>query len=101
MKTWTKEDFEQVVEQIKEKAAVDEAFRALCVKDIHAAIKQVSGQEPPADMKIQVIDGAGYHLSVALPPLAKDDGGEIEEADLDSVVGGMWPGQDGRFMKND
>jgi RecJ-like exonuclease len=95
MSDWSKESVEEVVEKVCAKAAKDEKFRALCISNIQAAIKEVSGKEVPSNLKINVVDTTGYHMNVTLPPLQKADG-ELKDSELESVAGGKSPGSDPR-----
>jgi hypothetical protein len=59
----------------------------LCLSDIHSAEKEVTGQEIPADFKIQAVDGARYQAAIVLPEL-KGEGDELTETELENVAGG-------------
>jgi hypothetical protein len=87
MSNWSKESVQEVVEKVFAKAAKDEKFRALCISNIQAAIKEVSGKEVPSNFKINVVDNTGYHMGLTLPPLQKADG-ELVDSELESVAGG-------------
>lgn len=54
-----------------QKSVQDPAFRALCLTDPLAAIKQVSDIEVPAGIKVQFFDNrADYIYTFLLPPVA-------------------------------
>lgn len=67
--TGIEEMIHEAIRKVKEKAAKDEDFRELCRLSIHGAIKEITGDEIPLSMRIQVIDNEGYHMSITLPPL--------------------------------
>ena len=91
MSNWTKESVQEVVNALVEKASTDEQYRELCKRDIYAAIKEVGGQEVPANFKINVVDNTGYHISITLPELQKANG-ELGESELENVAGGSKDG---------
>lgn len=87
MDNWTKEELDQAVTQVQEKASRDEAFRELCLRDIHAGIKEVMGKEVSSDLKIQVVDHTGYHMCLVLPS-HNGDADELDEMSLHKIAGG-------------
>lgn len=87
MKSWNNEQVSQAVQQVSEKAAVDAGFRELCKQDIHTAVFEATGMHVPKNVKIQVVDATGYHLTVSLPPLQQPNN-ELEESELEQVAGG-------------
>ncbi|RXZ82287.1 hypothetical protein EBB07_11480 [Paenibacillaceae bacterium] len=94
--SWTEEQVKETVSAVVSKAGSDAEFRALAVSDIYAAIKSATGHEVPQDFKIQVVDGAGYHVNVVLPELrgAED---ELTETELEAVAGGSKAGAEKFF----
>lgn len=50
MSNLTTEPVQEAINAVIEKSGIDETFRARCKSDIHAAIKEVSGKEVPADV---------------------------------------------------
>ena len=84
---WTEEEIRETSNLVKERAATDAAFRALCLSDIRAAVREVSGKELPQGIKVKVVDGHDYHYSLVLPPM-KSHGDELSEAELEAVAGG-------------
>jgi len=85
--SWTQQSFAAAVRQVVHKATSDTAFREQVLKDIHTAVKEVSGREVPQDFKINVVDGTGYHLTVVLP--AFNPSGELSDQELEEVAGGV------------
>lgn len=83
--------FAEALEKTLQRSAIDEAFRALCLKDMHAAIKEEAGLELPQDLKINVVDNTGYHMALNLPVVqqksAEDE--ELDEKQLEAVSGGV------------
>lgn len=84
---WTEEKIEQAMEQIAEKAAVDKAFRELCLSNPNEAIKAATGEDVPAQFKIRFVENSGAHATYVLPDLVQE-GDQLSDADLDSVAGG-------------
>ena len=87
--SWTKEEMDQAVEQVSEKARTDEAFREELLKDPNAAISKLIGKEIPESYKIRVIDqDPAYSATFVLPPMEN----ELTDAELDQVAGGKCTG---------
>jgi hypothetical protein len=94
--SWNNEEVQNAVTKVMEKAGSDAAFKQLCLSDIHAAVKEVTGQEVPAEFKINVIDGAAYHANIVLPAV-KESADELSETELESVAGGSKSGANDFF----
>lgn len=84
---WTQQTFAAAVRQVVHRATSDTAFREQVLKDIHTAVKEVSGEEVPQDFKIKVVDGTGYQLTIVLPAL--NPSGELSDQELEDVAGGL------------
>ncbi len=84
---WTEDEIRKTSELVRARAAEDAEFRARCLSDIHAAVREVSGNELPKDIKVNVVDGHGYHYTLVLPSM-QSAGDELSEAELDAVAGG-------------
>ncbi|MDF2667873.1 MAG: hypothetical protein K0R67_179 [Paenibacillus sp.] len=94
--SWTNEQVQETVASVIEKAGSDDAFRSLCLTDIYAAVKEVTGKEIPQEFKINVIDAKGYHANIVLPE-AKSSSDELSETELESVAGGSKSGANDFF----
>jgi hypothetical protein len=70
---------------IKERLASDPSFAAELTANPRAAISQLVGMELPAALVIDVHQESLAHLHIVVPVL--DDGGELQEEDLELVVG--------------
>jgi len=71
-----------------ELARKDSQIRERVLSDVYATVKEVTGVEVPKEFKINVVDGAGYHVNIVLPASQGADG-ELTEAELDQVAGGI------------
>ena len=85
--SWTKEEVKEAVTKVLEMAKQDEKFRERVLSDVYAAVKEVTGKEVPREFKINVIDGAGYHSTIVLPPVRKE-ADELTDTELEVVAGG-------------
>jgi len=52
----TQEELQRAVRQIFKRSQTDPAFRALCLRDPHEALRLVTGKAVPADLKIEFRD---------------------------------------------
>jgi len=86
MEFWTPEQVKKTWAELYKKAATDEEFRNLCLRDSRAAIRQITGQELPAGFNLRFVDNAGADLTVVLPDLRQND--ELDERQLEAVSGG-------------
>lgn len=82
---WTAETANAAFEQLKERAAHDEAFRSLVLEDAAAAVKELTGKEVPE----------GYTISFSLNEQGEVVGEtvmtgerELDESELEAVAGG-------------
>lgn len=69
-----------------EKAGSDASFRALLKNDPHAAIRQLSGNDPVPGMKITVVEEPADEVMLVLPRAIAAD--ELPDELLDYAVGG-------------
>ena len=83
---WTEEKFNEMKSQLFEKASTDEDFRNKCIEDAHAAIKEISGMNPPEDVKVNFISNEPGVSNVVLPDPRVSE--ELSEENLDKVAGG-------------
>jgi len=84
---WNTETIVKVKDALCERAERDADFRALCLTDINAAVREISGAEVPAGTRISVVDGGAYDIAFILPPARALDR-ELLDAELDAVAGG-------------
>lgn len=84
--SWTQEDINECIEQCRQKATVDTAFRALLLSDVGAAVKEATGKDIPESLKIKIIESdPNYNVTFLLPPLVS---GNISDDELDSIAAG-------------
>lgn len=86
--SWTKEQFQETVVKVMEKAETDANFRERVLTDVYAAVREVTGNEMPEDFKINVVDGSKYDATLVLPEV-KGVSEELTENDLEAVAGGI------------
>lgn len=89
MEFWTSERIKQTLAEVYKKAATDEAFRSLCLRDPSEAVRQIAGQALPDGFKLRFADNAGADLTIVLPDPVKAE--ELKEKQLEAVSGGYDP----------
>ena len=80
---------EEAYQKLVERSMKDEAFRRKLIADPRAAIAEEIGVTIPANVKIQVHEEAADTLHLVVPPPVKASG-ELSDAELESVAGGVW-----------
>lgn len=84
---WTQADVNEAIGVVTRKATTDRAFRQLVLSEPNAAIKSATGKDVPPGFAIKVIENApGIDQTYVLPDFR---GGELSEADLEQVAGGI------------
>lgn len=79
----------RIFRPVLERAASDADFRQRAVRDPRAAIREVSGSDLPGHVNIQFYDQpSDVDAVLVLPPLV-EEAGELSEAELEAVAGGM------------
>jgi len=86
MSNWNSESLTQAIEQFKRRAARDEEFRSLALKDPALAVKELTGADVPEGFTINVLESKGADLTIVLPEFKSDD--ELDESELELVTGG-------------
>ena len=84
------ERWQQAQDRMKEvltRSTTDAAFRQQLVTDPRAALSAHFGKEIPESFKIRFVDAKGTP-TVVLPEVST---GELSEADLEAVAGGILP----------
>jgi hypothetical protein len=89
MKT-TPEQWQAVLKKVYERAATDDAFRARCLSDAKGAIKEIGGEELPANTNVRFVERLEEILLV-LPP-KRATGGALNDEELEQVAGGAAAG---------
>lgn len=84
---WTAQDAEKAVKESITRARTDLKFRELALSNPRAAVKEVSGKEPPEGLRIKFFDGGDAHITVVLPEYVAD-ASELTDAQLEQVAGG-------------
>jgi hypothetical protein len=86
--SWTDELWQKTLAEIRRRATSDAAFRARCLADAHKVIKEVCGQEPPAQGP-RVRFAETLNEQVILLPPSGASGRELTEAELAQAAGGV------------
>jgi hypothetical protein len=84
---WTAEDAEKAIKETINRARSDMKFRQLALKDPRAALKQVSGKEPPEGLRVKTFDAGDAHVTIVLPEYVADES-ELTDVQLEQVAGG-------------
>ncbi len=82
------DEINSVIQRVQSRASTDADFRALCLADPAAAVKEEAGMDVPSDFTINVVDNNFADLTVVLPDFVDAAGEELSDADLEAVSGG-------------
>jgi hypothetical protein len=85
----TLQHWQNTLQTVYQRAAVDAMFRAKCLADARGVIKEVSGVDMPPAARFRFVEKIDEAVFV-LPP--KQTAGELNDADLANVAGGMFIG---------
>jgi hypothetical protein len=91
MKSWTNEEWQELVATITQRAAADPEFRTLALRDGAAAIAKVSSKPLPDGITCKFVDNSGNVKTIPLPDPLPNDSEELSESDLEDVAGGSNP----------
>ena len=80
----TQSEFAEAIKAVMKRASADAEFRKLCLEDAEAAVREASGIELPAGVKIQFAEELEEQVFL-LPPLGD---GELSDEELENVSGG-------------
>jgi hypothetical protein len=87
MELWNSELVQKTWAELYKRAAVDEAFRNLCLQNPREAVRQIAGQDLPEGFNLRFVDNGGADLTLVLPDLRQ--GEDLDDEQLDMVAGGM------------
>jgi hypothetical protein len=93
---WTQEKWNETITRLMRRAATDADFRARCLRDARAAVKEISGLDLPAQRKLRFAEPQ-EGLVLMLPP-ALAPGQELSDAMLESVAGAGGPSTAGSHV---
>jgi hypothetical protein len=85
---WDQKDIQEAFQKISKRAMTDKSFRELSLKDAAQAIKEETGKELPADLKIKFVENSEGADATFVLPNFKADLDELNEKELDAVAGG-------------
>jgi hypothetical protein len=78
---------------VQAKAGQDAAFRAELLSNPRAAVEKLFGTAIPPQIKLEAVEQAADTYLIVVPHVAKTGaGGELSDADLESVAGGSKSG---------
>jgi hypothetical protein len=80
---WNKERFEQIFDEITEKAENDGEFKKRLLEDTKTVVKEIAGEDVPEGIVIKVREIEG-ELNIFI----YDEEQELTDEDLDNVSGG-------------
>ena len=65
----TNEEVNEIIFRVQSRASTDPDFRALCMSDPAAALRDEAGYDLPADFSVNVVDNSGADLTLVLPDM--------------------------------
>ena len=87
MATWSEEEIERTLEEIKKRSITDSDFRDLALSNPVAAISKVNSKPIPESYQVKFVDNSGPVKSFLLPdPVSNVE--ELTDAELEAVAGG-------------
>jgi hypothetical protein len=96
MSPWSQDEINRTLSEVKQRSFSDPAFRALSLKDPHAAIGKVNPRPLPEKVSVTFVEHgedsyqkspAGTLIVIALPPPLPNPAG-LTDAELEDAAGG-------------
>ena len=88
MATWSEDEIERTLEEIRKRSITDPEFRELALSDSAAAISKVNPKPVPENYMVKFVDNSGPVKSFLLPdPVSNVE--DLSDAELEAVSGGM------------
>ncbi len=88
MATWSEDEIERTLEEIKKRSITDPEFRELALSDPNKAISKVNPKPVPEVYKVKFLDNSGPVKSFLLPdPVSNVE--DLSDAELEAVAGGI------------
>lgn len=88
MATWSEDEIERTLEEIRKRSITDPEFRELALSDSAAAISKVNPKPVPEIYKVKFLDNSGPVKSFLLPdPVSNVE--DLSDAELEAVAGGV------------
>lgn len=84
---WKEETVKETLAAIYKRAAVDDAFRTLCLTDPGKAVKELTGQDLPEGFVLRFVDNEDADLTIVLPDPQSSE--ELSAEQLEAVAGGF------------
>lgn len=88
MSIWTPEEVQKTLDKIRERISKDAAYQKFCLENPHAAIKELSGKDLPAGLKVGFAENGETLLNIEVSVMSLPVG-ELCEQDLELVTGGV------------
>jgi len=87
--SWNNEELIRTSFEVARRAAADDEFMKLALRDGAAAIPRVDPKPLPPGIVVKFVDNRGPLKTIPLPaPADTDEFGEITEEELEAVAGG-------------
>ncbi len=87
MQSWSEEEVERTLEEIRKLSIVDSEFRQLALTQPATAVARVNPHPLPEGYQVRFIDNSGLTKSFVLPDPV-DDVLELSDAELEAIAGG-------------
>lgn len=82
---WTIEDMNKALEEVYQKAKVNQEFQTLCLKNPIKAVEEISGKTVPQGIKIHFVENIVAHITQVFPNNISPSSEELSESDLEQV----------------
>ena len=83
------DDDSRLLKEVMDRSAVDAEFRAILLKNPHAAVKSATGVALPADLKLRFIETPKDVDSLIVLPAVIETNDELTPQELEAVAGGV------------
>ena len=87
MATWSEDEVERTLEEIRKRSITDPEFRELALSNSSAAVSKVNPKPLPEGYQVKFIDNSGPVKNFVLPDPVNDVE-ELSDAELEAVAGG-------------
>ncbi|RPI77266.1 MAG: hypothetical protein EHM45_09780 [Desulfobacteraceae bacterium] len=94
MKMWTRDEIQEIINKMGEKASADGSYMTRCLTDLGGAIKEVAGSEIPKGTIVSLKEDGILVKKPNEPEMIFDmpglvgENGELSDGHLEAVAGG-------------